>query len=157
VKCADLNIDPYYQRDLSRELVEKIKRNWDAAGAGYIVVNRRQNGSLYIVNGQHRVAARMELAVEAGDESGGEIVSQVFNGLTQQQEAQLRLIGNTKRTDTSQERFRAQVAAGDRSPSRFRISSGSSAPGSTRRRTRSTASTPCPRWSRSTTWTRASS
>jgi hypothetical protein len=113
VACKDLHVDQVYQREVSRNLVEKIKADWDVAGAGFIVVSRRDNGDLYIVNGQHRVAARMELAIEAGDESGGEIVAQVFDGLNQQQEAQLRLIGNTKRTDTAQERFRAQVAAGN--------------------------------------------
>jgi hypothetical protein len=113
VRCADLNVDPKYQRELSRALVDRIKDDWNTAGAGYITVSRRSNGALYIVNGQHRVAARMDLALEQGDETGGEIVAQVFEGLTPQQEAQLRLIGNTKRTDSSQERFRAQLAAGD--------------------------------------------
>lgn len=105
VKIEDLHIDESYQRDLSRDLVERIKREWDTAAAGAIVVSRRTNGDLYIVNGQHRTAA----AQEAGR---GEILAQVVEGLDRRGEAELRLMGNTRRTDTAQERFRAQVAAG---------------------------------------------
>jgi hypothetical protein len=106
VRIEDLHIDEHYQRDLSRDLVEKIKREWKDAAAGAIVVSRRKNDDLYIVNGQHRTAAASELGKT-------EILAQVIDGLDRQMEAKLRLWGNTRRTDTAQERFRAQVAAGD--------------------------------------------
>ena len=105
VRIEDLQTDPVYQRDLSRDLVERIKANWDMSAAGYIVVSRRASGALYIVNGQHRTAAAVDLGLT-------EIAAQVIDGLDARQEAELRLMGNTARTDSSQERFRAQVAAG---------------------------------------------
>ena len=106
VRIADLHVDPAYQRDLSRDMVEKIREEWEESAAGAIVVSRRENGDLYIVNGQHRTAAASELGRE-------EILAQVIPGLTSQDESRLRLLGNTRRNDTAQERFRAQVAAGD--------------------------------------------
>lgn len=105
VKIADLHIDQTYQRDLSRDLVERIKNDWDPAAAGAIVVSRRVNGDLYIVNGQHRTAGAAERGMT-------EILAQIVEGLDSKAEAELRLLGNTRRTDTAQERFRAQVAAG---------------------------------------------
>lgn len=105
VRLEDLHIDESYQRDLSRDLIERIKHEWDPAACGAIVVSRRVNGDLYIVNGQHRAAAAKEKGL-------AEILAQVIVGLSSKEEAELRLMGNTRRSDTAQERFRAQVAAG---------------------------------------------
>lgn len=106
VRIEDLHIDTAYQRDISRDLVERIKREWDDAAIGAIVVSCRSNGDMYIVNGQHRTAAAMELGRT-------EILAQVLDGLDREGEAALRLRGNTRRGDTAQERFRAEVAAGN--------------------------------------------
>lgn len=105
VVLDELKVDHAYQRDLSVDLVQKIARSWDIAAAGPIVVSERADGSLFIVNGQHRAAA----AKTAGET---EIIAQVLHGLDQQSEAEIRLKGNTRRTDKVQERFRAQLAAG---------------------------------------------
>lgn len=104
VSLDALKVDHSYQRDLDVNLVQKIARDWDIAAAGPIVCNRRDDGSLYVVNGQHRAAA----AKTAGEM---EIIAQVTQGLSQAEEAELRLKGNTRRTDKVQERFRAQLAA----------------------------------------------
>lgn len=101
----DLRIDALYQRDLSQDLVNKIAETWDLAAAGPIVVSRRKSGDMYIVNGQHRTAA----AKRAGET---EILAQVIEGLDAKTEAELRLKGNTRRSDRPAERFKAQVAAG---------------------------------------------
>ena len=106
VKIADLKRDPAYQRPISQDLVDDIARNWDIVAADLIVVSRRQNGDLYIVNGQHRSAA----AMQAGET---EVLAHVINGLTAKDEAILRLKGNKRRNDTAQDRFRAQVSAAD--------------------------------------------
>lgn len=110
VRIDDLNVDHAYQRDLDAGLVQRIAANWDLVASGPIVVSKRPDGSLWIVNGQHRAAA----AKVAGET---EILAQVksVSNMTPDQarvyEAELRLKGNTRRTDKSQERFRAQVAA----------------------------------------------
>lgn len=106
VRIEDLHRDMAYQRAINQQLVDEIARTWDIAAAGPIVVSRRKNGDLYIVNGQHRTAA----AKQAGER---EIIAQVINGLTPREEAILRLKGNRRRTDTPMERFAAQIAAGD--------------------------------------------
>lgn len=106
VKIEDLHRDMSYQRPINQELVDQIARKWDIAAAGPIVVSRRANGDLYIVNGQHRTAA----ARQVGET---EIIAQVLNGLTAAEEAVLRLKGNVRRTDKPQERFQAQLTAGD--------------------------------------------
>lgn len=107
VPLDDLNIDHSYQRDLDANLVQSIARNWDIVGAGPITVSRREDGSLWIINGQHRAAA----ARVAGET---EILAQVVEGYDRESEAGLRLKMNHRRSDRSQERFKAQVAAGDR-------------------------------------------
>lgn len=106
VKIDDLHRDMSYQRPINQELVDDIASKWDIAAAGAIVVSRRKNGDLYIVNGQHRTAA----ARQVGEI---EIVAQVINGLSAKEESILRLKGNFRKPDKPQERFRAQLAAGD--------------------------------------------
>jgi hypothetical protein len=106
VKIEDLHRDMSYQRPINQELVDEIASKWDIAAAGPIVVSRRKNGDLYIVNGQHRTAA----ATQVGET---EILAQVIDGLTPKEEAILRLKGNIRRTDKPQERFQAQLTAGD--------------------------------------------
>lgn len=107
VKIDDLDIDHSYQRDLDPNLVQSIADNWDIVAAGPIVVARRADGSLWIVNGQHRAAG----AKRAGE---AEILAQVVPSQGSAHEATIRLRGNTRRSDKSQERFKAQVAAGNR-------------------------------------------
>lgn len=103
---ASLKIDHTYQRDLIADVVEKIKDEWDIVTAGTIVVAQRENGDLYVVDGQHRLAA----ATLAGET---EILAQLVSGLTPEEEAQLRIQGNFKRSDRISEVFRARVFAGD--------------------------------------------
>lgn len=106
VELTKLRIDPLYQRDLIADFVEKMAENWDIVTAGTIVVSKRPNGELYIIDGQHRAAA----AVRAGE---SHILAQVLNEPSAEEEARLRLKGNFKRTDRVYEVFRARIAAGD--------------------------------------------
>lgn len=113
VRIDDLKVDHSYQRDLDVNLVQKIARDYDIAAAGPLVISRRSDGSLFVVNGQHRGAA----AKTAGET---EVIAQVIDmsGVPLDEarkiEAELRLKGNTRRGDKVQERFRAQLAAGYR-------------------------------------------
>src|SRR3989304_2375030 len=102
----DLHVDHTYQRDLSADRVQSIAARWDIVAAGPIVVSRRANGDLYIVNGQHRAAA----AKMAGETH---VIAQVVNDLTAKKEATLRLKGNCRLGDKAMERFRAQLVSGD--------------------------------------------
>jgi hypothetical protein len=58
---AELNVDETYQRSLETEpstrLIRKIAQFWDWAYCQPLVVSRRADGTLMVVDGQHRLAA----------------------------------------------------------------------------------------------------
>jgi len=107
VNVGDLKVDHSYQRDLKAPMLEKMQdRSFDDATAGIISVSRRASGELYIVDGQHRSAlARLE--------KRDKILAQVFEGLSPQQEADLRDRMHLRRADTVYEIFKARIFAGD--------------------------------------------
>jgi hypothetical protein len=106
VSLETLNVDRSYQRDVSMTLVEQIRNNWDEVASELILVSQRADGTMYIVNGQHRTAA----AALRGEKK---IWARVVQGLSPDQEAALRLKTNVRLSDRPLERFRAQLAAGD--------------------------------------------
>lgn len=101
-----LTIDPDYQRDVRHDLVNKIGREYDIVKAGPILVSERADGSLRVVDGQHRMLG----AIQAGEE---EIFANVIRGLSQRKEAELRLARNDRRSDTIYEKFRTRLVMGD--------------------------------------------
>ncbi|QUT04822.1 hypothetical protein KFK14_17550 [Sphingobium phenoxybenzoativorans] len=60
---AELNIDDGYQRSIdtgpSKALIERIARSWDWRMCLPLVVSKRDDGSLWVIDGQHRHAAAM--------------------------------------------------------------------------------------------------
>lgn len=106
VKIDDLHSDNLYQRDLIAQVVENIANEYDIVTAGTIVVSKRPNGDLYIVDGQHRVAGA-KLAGET------HVLAQVIESMTPEDEAKRRIQGNYKKTDKVYEVFRARVFAKD--------------------------------------------
>lgn len=58
---AQLEIDPAYQRSLdsapSQTLVRRIAQHWNWDLCQPLVVARRDNGALFVIDGQHRLAA----------------------------------------------------------------------------------------------------
>jgi hypothetical protein len=107
LKISDLKVDVEYQRDLRHDLVEQIAREYDIVKAGPILVSRRRNGTLWVVDGQHRMAG----ALQAGEE---EIFAHVVEGLTVKTEAALRLARNDRRSDSTFEKFRTRLVMGDK-------------------------------------------
>lgn len=101
-----IQIDPDYQRDLRHDLINKIGREYDVVKAGPILVSERADGTLMAVDGQHRMLGA-KLAGET------EIFANVVHGLTQEQEAALRLARNDRRPDTIYEKFRTRLVMGD--------------------------------------------
>ncbi len=106
----DLQVDFRYQRELNQNLVEKILAEWSFLASEVLTISarkisRQEGYEYYIVNGQHRAAAA-KLAGET------EILAFVYYGLTIDEEADLRLKTNNRRSDTPQERFYAQLTAG---------------------------------------------
>jgi hypothetical protein len=87
VSVSDLNIDPQAQRTLNERRAQNIANNMVREAIGSIIVSRRDDGDLYIVDGQHRWRA----CVLAGIPT---IRADVHEGLTQPEEAILFLIKN---------------------------------------------------------------
>lgn len=109
VQLSELNIDPEAQRKLSPAWVKARIPKFDVDQLGYIVVNRRSNGKLYIVDGQHRV--ELMRAVGWGDQS---IHAEVFQGLSQAQEAELFNARNDRKAVRRFDKFRIAIVAGDK-------------------------------------------
>lgn len=87
VSVSDLNIDPQAQRTLNERRAQNIANNMVREAIGSIIVSKRDDGDLYIVDGQHRWRA----CVLAGIST---IRADVHQGLTQPEEAILFLIKN---------------------------------------------------------------
>lgn len=103
---AEIKVDETYQRDLRYDLVNKIAADYDIVKAGPILVNERADGSLWCVDGQHRMAG----AEQAGET---EIFAHVVHGLTEAEEAELRLARNDRRSDNMFEKFRTRLVMGE--------------------------------------------
>lgn len=107
-----LTVDPSYQRSIeniaSMTLIKRIAVNWDWSLCQPLVVSRRDDGQLYVLDGQHRLeAARMR-----GDISM--IPCVIVNCANREDEARTFSEFNTRRKPlTSLEIFRADYAAGD--------------------------------------------
>lgn len=101
-----LRIDRHYQRDPKTTLINTIAAAFDIALAGFIVVNRRNSGHLYVIDGQQRVQG----ARKAGEQ---EVLARVFEGLDRKTEAQYYDKLNDTEPQLPHERFKAAFAAGD--------------------------------------------
>lgn len=103
---AALNVDTAYQRALRHNLVNQIGKEYDIVKAGPILVSERKDGSLWVVDGQHRMAG----ALQAGEDA---MFAHVIHGLTKEQEADLRLARNNRMSDSTYEKFRTRLVMGD--------------------------------------------
>lgn len=108
ILVSDLNVDPEAQRALTPGWVKAHVAIFDADQLGYIVVNKRSNGKYYVVDGQHRVDLMRQ--VGWGDQM---VHCELFEGLTQAEEAELFLARNDRKSVTPFDKFRVAVTAGD--------------------------------------------
>lgn len=108
VPLSDLRVNDRAQREFNESWARSILANFDPDKMQYPVVNHRA-GHYYIADGQHSVwANKMWL----GSWSDQKIECIVHEGLTEEQEAELFLSLNNKRTVGPFEKFRAAVTAG---------------------------------------------
>jgi hypothetical protein len=109
---AEILVDAGYQRSIegetARKLIREIAADWDWDLCQPIAVSRREDGTLWVIDGQHRHAA----AKLRGDISL--LPAQVlrFSGPAEEAEAFVRL-NQQRRRLSGTELFRAAVAAGD--------------------------------------------
>lgn len=108
VRISEPVVDATVQRSLDMTRVKSIGESFEWAGFGVPTLNRRSDGSLHIVDGQHRIMG----ARKAGH---GAVLRQmrVFDGLSVQEEARLfRLLNDTKRP-TPVDLFQVAVIEGE--------------------------------------------
>jgi len=92
IRPCDLHVDSSYQRATNIKRVQKIVDNFNPNAIGTIYLSMRNDESLHIIDGAHRVLALRQLGLEENY-----INAQVYFGLTPQQEAQLFVIMNESR------------------------------------------------------------
>jgi len=110
VRVGDLQFDESYQRtgQLNHARINDIARNYDAAAIGVILVSEREDGSLYVIDGMHRVLATIK-RFGADHRMHATLVCH----LTVAEEARAFWM-QTKRTAVSKiQQFNARLAAGD--------------------------------------------
>ena len=109
VRFIDLGLlrtDASYQRSIRPDKVKAIAGHFDDIAAGVLVVNEREPGTYYVLDGNHRLAAMRQLGRSAA-------LCSIYRSLTQAQEAERFCICNTQRSiPKAQDIFRAQLLAG---------------------------------------------
>lgn len=108
INSEDLSLDPRVQRLFDPRKVDKIlQMGFDASGLGTLTVSRRDDGTIVILDGQHRR--------EAGKQVGhtGKFHCEVHHGLTLKQEARIFRISNNQTVPTLVSQFLVRVTEGD--------------------------------------------
>src|SRR5262245_21165793 len=99
------------QREVKQSWVDALAADFDLDQLGYPFVNRRSDNSLYVVDGQHRVAALRQLNL--GDQS---IQCFTWYGLSEEEEAKRFLKLNNRLIVGAFPKFMIGVTAGEDEP-----------------------------------------
>lgn len=108
IKKEDLRVDHTYQRDGNTAKAKKIAKQWDWVACGAIAVSMRDSDKFYVIDGQHRVLASLEI------EEITTLPCIVFELGSVSKEANGFLTGQTVRTAlTAVDKHRAMLAISD--------------------------------------------
>lgn len=108
VKATDLRVDPRYQRPLDMKRVRKIARDFDADAFGVLLVSKRADGGLWLIDGQHRQAVLHEIGW--GDQTAACLI---FSGLTLENEARIFILSNSGSQPNALAKFKAALIEGE--------------------------------------------
>lgn len=109
ILVADLTIDERVQRaHFSNKRVNKIVSNFNADALGRATISARRDGSLIVLDGQHRIEA---LRRKSG--GAGAMPCKVYHGLSLEEEARLFLDLNAGAMPTQYDRYRVSVVGAD--------------------------------------------
>lgn len=110
VAAHDLKVNPAAQREFRPEHAARILAEWDDEKFQLPYVNRRTDGSMYVMEGQHTVWAYRE---HFGPENPNlQIQVWLYDGLTEEREAEFFLALNNKKAPDAMAKFRVGVTAG---------------------------------------------
>lgn len=84
VSVDNLKVDYSYQRKIREYWVKKIIRDYDPALCNQIVLSMRENGDMYIIDGNHTVEATKKVI---GDNAS--LSAKIYIGITVEREAEL--------------------------------------------------------------------
>jgi len=104
LNIGDLSVDDAYQRTLGQHLVRTIKNEFSWYAFDPILVGKRRDKTLWVVDGQTRFAVANELGHM-------QIAARVFASKGRQHEAEVFLKANTKRSVKSFDKWRAALCA----------------------------------------------
>lgn len=107
VKADDLSVNPAAQREFRPTWAQHLLDNFDIDKMQVPHVNRRADGSLYVMEGQHSVWAYRQWVGE-----GQQLQVWLYDGLTEQEEAEFFLSLNDKKAVDLMAKFKASVTAG---------------------------------------------
>lgn len=108
IPADQLLVDRRVQRDeLNQRKVEKIFSEFNDDALGVIIVSRRKDRGLYIIDGWHRTEAAKR------KETNYPLTSHVFEGLTLVQEAEMFLDYNYATQPSLLEKFKVRLSAED--------------------------------------------
>lgn len=103
----EINLDHDYQRDLNKNKVVDIAREFSWPAFGVIIVARRPDGAYFAPDGQHRI----HVARERGEKA---VPCIIFDMRERSQEAKVFIDANKNRKPPSMvDKFRAMLVAGD--------------------------------------------
>lgn len=108
LRPKQINVDHQYQRPLARDHVNRILREYDAMAIGTPDVSKRDDGTYWVIDGQHRLAALIEMG--NGDDP---IPCAVYTGLSVGQEADKFFMQSRVRRMHPIDLFKARLFAGD--------------------------------------------
>jgi hypothetical protein len=109
VKISDLTIDYTYQRQPIMKKVNKIAKNFDSDILGVIICSMREDGSIAVIDGSHRVHA---LRMKGLNDST--VNALVYFSLTIQEEAKIFAMLNQEHTKpNTTDIFKAGIVSGD--------------------------------------------
>jgi hypothetical protein len=104
---SDLSVDSYVQRTYNSGHAEDLANKWDPQKIGIFKVSRRESGGLWVLDGQHRMAA-----LRKRGEEDAKVFALVYEGLTKPEEAKIFLRDNVEnRKPNTVDIFRIEVAA----------------------------------------------
>lgn len=115
VLVKDLLVDSSYQRNVDKSWLKNIIKNYNPALVRQLALSEREDGNLYIIDGNHTAKATMAVIGQQAMLS-----AKIYTGLTVEEEAMLfnALNTNSKRVKYG-EKLRARVRGGDEKTHRY--------------------------------------
>lgn len=106
IKIEDLQTDLSYQSPIDESIVKKIVNNFDENALGTITISQREDGTLWILDGQHRTVGCRRLGLDSMN-------AKVLTGLSIEEEANLYKELNNSKKKSPNAIAKAMLRSGD--------------------------------------------